>query len=100
MDSPDHDRAPDRTGRLPRLLLLFALLVGTGIATIWEHVRAMRAGYRLHALEVEREKLREERRRLEIRRVREERLEALEERARALGIEIPGQKPPAEAVGG
>src|SRR5438309_1906838 len=58
--------ARESGGRLPRLLLALAVLVGAGIATVWEHVRTVRAGYRLNGLEVEREKLREERRRLEI----------------------------------
>ncbi|HVY62358.1 MAG TPA: hypothetical protein VHF22_11930 [Planctomycetota bacterium] len=87
-------------GRLPRLLLLLAVLVGAGIATVWEHVRAVRAGYRLNALEVEREKLREERRRLEIKRAEEARLDRLEDRARHLGIAIPGEVQTPEAVGG
>lgn len=91
---------PDRGHRLPRLLLALAVLVGAGIATVWHHVRVVRAGYRLNALEVERERLREERRRLEIKRAQESRLDVLEERARKLGIPIPGQLPPAEVVGG
>jgi cell division protein FtsL len=87
-------------GRLLRILLCLAVLVAIGISTVWEHVRAVRAGYKLHALEVQREKLREERRRLEIRRAREERLEVLEERARRLGMPIPGEALPLEAQGG
>src|SRR4051794_40990169 len=99
MDSPRR-AGPDRGHRLPRLLLTLALLVGAGIATVWHHVRVVRAGYRLNALEVERERLREERRRLEIKRAQESRLDVLEERARKLGIPIPGHLPPVEAVGG
>ena len=79
--------------RLSKLLLLFAMIVAVGIATVWQHVRAVRAGYRLHALEVQREKLREEHRRLEVKHAREARLETLEERARKLGLPIPGEMP-------
>jgi hypothetical protein len=78
-------------GRLSKLLLLFAVIVAAGISTVWEHVRAVRAGYRLHGLEIQREKLREEHRRLEVKLAREERLETLEGRARKLGLPIPGE---------
>jgi len=91
---------PDRGAGLPRLLLLLALLVATGIGTVWEHLRAVRAGYRLHALEVERERLREELRKLEVKRSQEERLDVLEERARRLGIEIPGAPAPVGETSG
>jgi len=87
-------------GRLPRLLLFLAVLVSTGIGTVWEHVRAVRAGYRLHALETQRERLHEERRRLEIKKAHEERIDILEERARKLKIPSPMDLPPIEGVGG
>ena len=87
-------------GRLPKLMLLLAMIVAMGIATVWEHVRATRAGYRLHALEIQREKLREEQRRLEIKRMREDRLEVLEERAKKLGIPMPGEAGVGEVAGG
>lgn len=91
MSEPADDARGRDGGRLPKVALAMAALVAIGIATVWQHARAVRAGYRLHALEVERERLREERRRLEIRRAREERLDLLEERARKLDIEAPGR---------
>lgn len=78
---------------MSKLLFLFAMIVAVGIGTVWQHVRAVRAGYRLHALEMQREKLREEHRRLEVKHAREERLETLEDRARKLGLPVPGEMP-------
>jgi cell division protein FtsL len=104
MDALRHDsaRAPAEGGggRISRLLLALAVLVGVGIATVQEHVRALRAGYRLQTLEHERESLREERRRLEIRAAKESRIDVLEERARKVALPIPGEIPPPEVVGG
>jgi hypothetical protein len=85
--------------RLPKLLIVLAVLVAVGISTVWEHLRAVRAGYRLAALEQQREKLREERRKLEVKRAKEERLDVLEERARKIGVPIPGEAPAPEAFG-
>jgi cell division protein FtsL len=99
MRPPEDPPEPGR-GRIPRLLLFLAVIVASGIGTVWEHVRAVRAGYRLHALEAQRERLTEERRRLEIKKAREERLDVLERRAKDLGIPNPALAPPVEGVGG
>ncbi len=85
--------------RLPKLLLILAAVVSIGVSTVWQHLRALRAGYRLAALEAARERLHAERRFLEVMRAREERLDRLEERARKIGVPIPGERSP-EADGG
>lgn len=79
--------------RITQYLIALAVLVAIGIATVWQHTRFVRAGYRLGALEREREELREQERKLELQRVRESRLEALEERARKLGLRLPSEDP-------
>jgi hypothetical protein len=79
-------------------LLTLAVLVAIGLLAVQQQVRAVRAGYRLGALEHERAELRERRRRLEVQLLTESRLEALEERARTLGLEIPGEEDPARLL--
>ncbi len=79
--------------KLWQYALALVVLVAIAVATVLQHVRVVRAGYRIHALERDRERLVEQRRRLELRRAREARWEALVERARRLGISIPGEEP-------
>jgi len=78
---------------LTHYLLALLVLCGLGIATVWQHTRAVRAGYRLGALERQREALREEERKLDLERARESRLDVLMERARRLDVRIPGEDP-------
>lgn len=80
-------------------MVALAVVVGLAIATIWQHVRMVRAGYRLQALERDRDRLDEQRRKLELKLAAEERWDALVERARALGIAVPGEEPPLPAAG-
>jgi hypothetical protein len=74
--------------------LALALLVAVSIAAVWQQVRIIRAGYRLAGLAHDRDRLVEQKRRLTVRRAREARIDALLERARKLGIEIPGEEKP------
>ncbi len=84
--------------RITAYLLTLASFVAIGLLAVQQQVRAVRAGYRLGALEHERAELREQRRRLEVKRLAESRLDALENKARALGIEIPGENDPARLL--
>ena len=78
--------------KLSRVFFALAVLVALAVATVAAQVRAVRAGYRLHALEVERERLTEEARRLELVHARESGIEKLKERARRLGLPLPGEE--------
>jgi hypothetical protein len=73
-------------------VLALLVFIALALATVWQQVRLTRAGYRLHALEQDRERLVEQRRKLEVRRAREERVDVLVERARKLGLALPGEE--------
>ena len=77
--------------RLWQYALTLVAIVCVAIAAVWQQVRIVRAGYRLQALERDRDVLSEERRELELTREHEARWEALVERARKLHIPIPGE---------
>ncbi|RME71015.1 MAG: hypothetical protein D6776_10860 [Planctomycetota bacterium] len=79
-------------------LLFLVVLVAVGLLAVQQELRAVRAGYRLGALEHERAELRERRRRLEVQVLAESRLDVLEQRARRLGLEVPGQRDPARVL--
>lgn len=101
-EAPVVERAAKRQGagganptatRLTQYVIAVATLVVIGVATVWLHMRAVRAGYRLGALESERVSLRAQERKLELVKTHESRLEALEARAKRLGLRLPGQDP-------
>jgi hypothetical protein len=77
--------------RLWQFVLALAVFVAISFAAVCEQVRIVRAGYRLQAIERDRERLVEQRRRLELRRAREARWDVLVERAQKLGIALPGE---------
>jgi hypothetical protein len=79
--------------RIGLYVVALAALTSVGAVTVWQHMRAVRAGYRLGALEKERQALREQERKLELLRLEESALEALERRARELDLPIPGEDP-------
>lgn len=72
--------------------LALVVLVALAVATVWQQVRLVRSEYRLQALEVDRDRLTEQRRKLEVRRAREERVDLLVDRARRLGLRLPGEE--------
>ena len=83
--------------RLWQYGLALVIVVCVAIAAIWQQVRVVRAGYRLHGLERDRDLLPEERRQLELARAHEARWDALIERAHKLRIPVPGEEKPDES---
>jgi hypothetical protein len=77
--------------KLWQYALALLVFIAVGVLAVVQHVRVVRAGYRLAALERDRDRLVEQRRRLELRRAREERYDVLAERARRLGIAVPDE---------
>ncbi|GIW71103.1 MAG: hypothetical protein KatS3mg102_0645 [Planctomycetota bacterium] len=88
----------ERAMRLGCYVLALLTLVVIALLSVQQQVRAVRAGYRLGTLEHERAELREQLRRLEVQVLQESRMEVLEERARRLGLEIPGREDPARLL--
>jgi hypothetical protein len=83
--------------RLWQYALTLIAIVSVAISAIWQQVRIVRAGYRLQALERDRDVLSEERRELQLVREHEARWEALVERAKKLSLSIPGETKSAES---
>ena len=74
--------------KLSHYLAVLVVVAGLGIWVVGLHVERVRAGHRIHRLELEREKLLRERKQLRLRFEQEATPEKLRERARPMGIGV------------